>query len=61
MDRAPRKTVGERDGRKPVPLEELARRQGVVHRSLEEMTIPGFFASDEEFEEFQAMLRENRS
>ena len=25
------------------------------------MTIPGFFASDEEFEEFQAMLRENRS
>lgn len=48
------------DGDREEYLNESSRQQGVVHRTIEEMAIPGFFASDEEFEEFQAMLRWNR-
>ena len=61
MDRAPKKSPGEREGRKPVSLAELARRQGKVPRTLEEMEIPGFFASDEELERFLRLVREWRN
>ena len=61
MDRAPKKTVGEREGRKPLSIAELARRQGKVPATLEEMEIPGFFTSDEELERFLRLVREWRN
>ena len=44
-----------------VPIEELARRQGVRPlRSADDLVMPGLFESDEEYEEFLADLYVSR-
>jgi hypothetical protein len=44
-----------------VPVEELARRQGIRPvESVDDMTRPGLFGSDEEWEEFLADLYASR-
>jgi len=44
-----------------IPIEELARRQGVHPiRSVEDLAAPGIFETDEELEEFLAHVAANR-